>query len=78
MGNKNMKIKYKTKGYDFFRTSEKQYTHATIFRNNSWTGQGTNVGAFFHSSEKLAQGKKKELDRSSHLEFIEIVELEII
>jgi len=55
-----------------------EYTHATIFRNNSWTGQGTNVGAFFHSSEKLAQGKKKELDRSDHLEFIEIVELEII
>jgi hypothetical protein len=73
-----MKIKYKAKGHDIFRTSDKQYTHATIFRNNSWTGEGTNVGAFFHSSEKLAQAKKKELDRSNHLEFIEIVELEII
>ena len=72
------KIKYQAKGYELFRTSEKEYTHATIFRNNSWTGEGTNVGAFFHSSERLALAKQKELSRSSHLEFIEIVELEVI
>jgi hypothetical protein len=73
-----MKTKYKAKGYDFFRTSENQYTHATIFRNLSYSGEGTNVGAFFHSSERLALAKQKELNRSSHIEFIEIVELEII
>lgn len=73
-----MKIKYQAKGYDLFRTSDHEYTHATIFRNLSYSGEGTNIGAFFHKSERAALAKQKELNRYSHIQFIEIVELEKI
>lgn len=73
-----MKIKYKAKGYDLFRTSEHEYTHATIFRNLSYSGEGTDVGACFHKSERAALAKQKEISRLGHIQFIEIVEVEKI
>lgn len=65
---------FKTIGYDFTRRSNRDYTHAVIYKNVSDTNPGT--GATWHTSKALAEKSAKAFATRSHLEVIEIVEVE--
>lgn len=65
---------FKTIGYDFTRRSNRNYTHAVIYKNVSDTNFGT--GATWHTSKALAEKSAKAFAKRSHLEIIEIVEVE--
>jgi len=67
--------KFKTNGYELNRNSEnKVFTHAVIYKNLAIKGDD-NIGANFHSSLEKAQAEAKKLNKYSHIEIIEIVEV---
>ena len=69
---------FKTKGHELTRKSDKKvFTHAVIFRNTSANDDGQ-PGATFHVSLKLAQTEwNRMLKRTSWLQPLEIVEVEV-
>lgn len=69
------KITYKTIGYTFTRKSERNYTHAVVFRNVS-RPEDIREGASFHSSLQAAQKEAKVKASYGHLEVIAVVEVE--
>lgn len=70
-----MKTTFKTKGYDFTRKSERNYVYAVVFNNISYPDD-IRKGASFHSSLEAAQREAKVIASRSHLQFVEIVEVE--
>ena len=65
---------FKTIGYDLTRRSNRNYTYAVIFKNMSATNPG--LGATWHISKALAEKSAKAFAKRSHLQVIEIVEVE--
>lgn len=73
-----MTARYKARGYELFRNSEKKiFTHATIYLNfgikempNGHTVAG------FHTSLEAAQKDAQANAKLSHMKFVEIVEVE--
>jgi len=73
--NNGLQINYRANGYDLNRNSEKKvFTHAVIFKNlaSSFTD---GFGADFHISLKLAEANAKKINKYSHIQVIEIVEV---
>jgi hypothetical protein len=64
---------FKTIGYDFTRRSNRDYTHAVIYKNVSDTNPG--ISATWHTSKALAEKSAKAFATRSHLKVIEIVEV---
>ena len=73
-----MKTTYKTVGYNFTRKAEKKpFKYATIFRNCSYVDDIV-THADFHVSLELAEKDAKRISKLSHLELVEIVEVQPI
>ena len=68
------KSKFKTVKYDITRTSTHEYTHAVIFINI--TKEEPKYAATFRKNIELAIAEAKQIEKMSHLKFIEIVPVE--